>query len=130
MFLLILGSMLAVQDAKADVDVFGKYLATNLTTKPACDKPDERYLTISSRGLDWGDGKTHPLVRLEVGDRDHYHLWIKDLRTGKVVLYSVFIDRNYDNAIVISDERAEMQARIDQPGVADIGIAGYARCPS
>lgn len=130
MLLFIVGSMLAVQDAKAGADVFGRYLATNLTTKPTCDKPGERYLIISSSGLDWGDGKTHPLVRLEVGDRNHYHLWVKDIRTGKAVLYGVFIDRQYDNAIVISDERAEMQARIDQPGVADIGIAGYARCPS
>ncbi|MDV3457466.1 hypothetical protein RZN05_10765 [Sphingomonas sp. HF-S4] len=126
----ILGSILAVQDAKAHVDVFGKYLATNLTTKPACDKPGDRYLIINSKGLDWGDGKTYPLVRLEVGDRDHYHLWLNDLQTGKVMLYGVFIDRNHDHAIVISDERAEMQARVDQPGVADIGIAGYARCPS
>ncbi|QNQ08342.1 hypothetical protein [Sphingomonas alpina] len=126
----IVASMLAIQDAKAGADLFGKYLATNLTTKPTCDKPGERYLILSPRGLDWGNGKTQPLVRLEVGDRDHYHLWIKDLQTGKVMLYGVFIDRNYDNAIVISDERAEVQAQIDQPGVADIGIAGYARCPS
>lgn len=130
MLLLIAGSILAVQETNAGADLFGKYLATNLTTKPTCDKPGERYLVINSSGLDWGDGKTHPLIRLEVGDRNHYHLWLKDRRTGKAVLYGIFVDRNYDNAIVISDERAEMQARIDRPGVADIGIAGYARCPS
>jgi uncharacterized protein YegJ (DUF2314 family) len=130
MLLFMLGSMLAAQDTQADANVFGKYLATNLTTKPACNKPREKYLIISSSGLDWGDGKTHPLVRLEVGGRDHYHLWIKDIWTSKVVLYGVFIDRNHDKAIVISDERAEMQAQVDQPSVADVGIAGYARCPS
>ncbi|AHE52458.1 hypothetical protein NX02_03520 [Sphingomonas sanxanigenens DSM 19645 = NX02] len=35
LLLFILGSMLAVQDTKTDADVFGKYLATNLTARPA-----------------------------------------------------------------------------------------------
>jgi hypothetical protein len=127
---LIAALTLVSQDAEAGREIFGKYLSTNLTTKPTCDKQGEKYLLIGPRGIIWEDGKTQPLIKLEASDRDHYHLWVKDPQTGRAILYGVFIDRQFDNAIVISDERAEVQARIDQPGVADIGIAGYARCPS
>lgn len=128
MLLFIVGSMLAAQHAKADADLFGRYLATVTTTKPICDKPGETYLIISSRGLNWGDGITHPLIQLEALDRSNYYLWVNE--AGKAKLYGVFIDRRHDDAIVISDESASMQAQIDQPGIVDHGLTAYARCPS
>ena len=130
MLSLIAALALSAQENRAPDDVFGKYIFTSIPGRYTCDKSDEIYISISPKGIVWGDGDFQPLIRLESADRDHYHLWVKDQKTGKAILYGIFIDRNYENAIVISDERAEIQASIDHPGIGDIGLAGYVRCSS
>jgi hypothetical protein len=128
MLLLLAASLSAYQDIGRGEELFGRYLATNLTTRPRCDNPSDRYVVISRSGIDWGDGKTDSLIRLEMADPEHFHLWAKESGTGKAVLYGLFIDRNHDRALVISDERAVVQAQIDH-SAADVGASGYARCP-
>lgn len=128
--MLIVALALHLQQAPAGSDVFGKYLQTNMTTKPECTAPGEKYLVISPKSIAWDDGRVDDIVSLEIGANDHYHLWVKDGKSGKAVVYGIYVDKRYDRAIVVSDERAMTQAQIDQPNAYDIGVVGYARCPS
>ncbi|NIJ18370.1 hypothetical protein FHS95_000039 [Sphingomonas naasensis] len=116
-------------------ELVGKYsdsIAEQVTGgahKPKCDRPGWRYLQISDKGIDWGDGVLQSLISVERISTTKFHLWIKRPASNDVRLLHVFIDRDYGNSIVIVDEIAQTETQARAPGTADAGVLGtYLPC--